>query len=223
MNNLLSLPNEINMTSLEIAELTGKQHSNVCRDIRNQLEQQQLDQFTFESIFLDSYNREQKCYSLDYDQTMILISGYSIPLRAKIIKRWTELEKQNKPALPNSFAESLKLAYEQQLVIEQKEAQLKLQAPKVELAETCLRSDKEMSITDAGKHLGLRQSEIFKIMRDNGYLTKKNVPTQKALDRNILSVKTGENNEQTWKQAVMTLDNIMEFQKRHLGGLNETV
>ena len=94
--------------------------------------------------------------------------------------------------------------------------QLQIQAPKVELAETCLRTDKEMSIRNAGKHLNIPQKAFFKMMRDNGYLTKKNIPTQKAINRKVLTLKTGSDDKNNWAQAVMSMDNIMNFQGRHL-------
>jgi phage antirepressor YoqD-like protein len=199
--------NELSISSLEIAELTNKRHDSVLRDIRNQLDEQDIGHH----IFVDSYkslqNKKLPCFRLDYDQTMILISGYSIPLRAKIIRRWTELENNSKPVLPQSFSEALQLAADQA-------KQLELQAPKVELADKCIRSSKNMSITDAGKHLGVRQKDMFEIMRDNQYLTVKRLPTQKALDRKVLTLKT--NVDKNFKQSVMTMENIMNFQKRHL-------
>lgn len=39
MNELINIQNEITMTSLEIAELTGKRHDNILRDIKEQLGQ----------------------------------------------------------------------------------------------------------------------------------------------------------------------------------------
>ncbi len=97
-----------------------------------------------------------------------------------------------------------------------KNALLEFQAPKVELADKCLRDITTMSITNAGKHLGIRQTRIFKIMRDNKYLTSKNVPTQKALDRKILEVRTNNTVNGNKPQAVMTMENIMNFSTRHL-------
>ena len=42
---------------LEIAELTGKDHKNVLRDIKRILKEAEIDQLRFESIFLDSYKQ----------------------------------------------------------------------------------------------------------------------------------------------------------------------
>lgn len=84
------------MSSLEIAELTGKQHAHVMRDIRNLLEQG-----VSESNFgLSSYNQPQPnggykkvdCHELTRKGSLILASGYNALLREKIIDRWEALE-----------------------------------------------------------------------------------------------------------------------------------
>lgn len=85
------------MSSREIAELTDKEHKNVCRDIQHVLETlsgtKEIDRLKFEPIsYRDSYGREQPMYLLDFEATMLVISGYDTRLRAKIIHRWHELE-----------------------------------------------------------------------------------------------------------------------------------
>ena len=81
------------MSSLTIAEETEKLHKNVCRDIRKQLDELKIGRLNYERTYLDTQKKTHVYYDLDYEQTMILISGYSIPLRAKVIARWQELEK----------------------------------------------------------------------------------------------------------------------------------
>ena len=88
-----NLNSELKMSSKEIAELTDKNHGHVKRAIENMFSQLDLDVSRFGYIYLDSMKREQAGYLLDKDLTLTLISGYSIPLRHKIIKRWQELEK----------------------------------------------------------------------------------------------------------------------------------
>lgn len=80
------------MSSLEIAELTGKEHKNVMRDIRALLEQG-VSKLNFEpSEYKDSTGRLLPCYELTRKGSLILASGYNALLREKIIDRWEELE-----------------------------------------------------------------------------------------------------------------------------------
>lgn len=90
MNNLIKVSETINaketMSSLQIAELTGKQHSNVMRDIRNILEQlEDRRQFNFELMFKitklgNNAERKDPCYNLTKKGCLILASGYSANL-----------------------------------------------------------------------------------------------------------------------------------------------
>lgn len=86
--------NTLTMSSLEIAELTGKEHSHVMRDIRSMLVELYGEGglSKFGSSYINSQNKEQPCFDLPKRETLILISGYRIDIRAKIIDRWQELE-----------------------------------------------------------------------------------------------------------------------------------
>lgn len=102
---------EERMTSLQIAEVTGKEHKNVMRDIRNILEQG-VNQLNFELVsYKDAKGEERPMYSLTKKGCLILASGYDALLREKIINRWEELEvkEQNAPAL-DDFDKKLKTA-----------------------------------------------------------------------------------------------------------------
>jgi phage regulator Rha-like protein len=83
------------MSTREIAELTGKAHKNVKRDAEHVLKELGRDALSFEHTYLDSMNRRQTEYRLDRELTETLVTGYSIPLRHKVIKRLHELEQQN--------------------------------------------------------------------------------------------------------------------------------
>jgi len=82
----------ITMSSLEIAELTGKRHANVKRDIIELLNKLDLDVLRFEHIYLDTRNREQLNFNLPKRECDLLMMGYSIKLRAAVYDRWVELE-----------------------------------------------------------------------------------------------------------------------------------
>ena len=82
------------MTSKEIAELTGKQHADVMRDIRK-LQEQIGNESIFALVdYKDAKGESRPMYSLDKKQTLLLVSGYNALLRLKIINRWEELESQ---------------------------------------------------------------------------------------------------------------------------------
>lgn len=80
------------MSSLEIAELTGKRHDNIVRDIRSLLKQG-VSHLNFEE---SSYKQPQPrggykelpCFELTKKGCLILASGYDAVLREKIIDRW---------------------------------------------------------------------------------------------------------------------------------------
>ena len=83
------------MTSLEISELTGKRHDNVMADIRKMLAELHGDGGVL--IFQDTHTNTQNgqsysIFKLPKRESLILVSGYSVTMRAKIIDRWDELE-----------------------------------------------------------------------------------------------------------------------------------
>lgn len=94
---------EPTMSSVDIAELTGKRHDHVLRDIRKMLgeinapKSGAVGQSNFGSTYLDAKGEARDCFALPKRECLILVSGYSVELRAKVIDRWMELE-QAKPA-----------------------------------------------------------------------------------------------------------------------------
>lgn len=91
------------MTSREVAELTGKEHRNVLADIRGMLEALEIDVLTFQQMSEDTYGRPQAIFALPKDLTITLVSGYSVPMRHRIVTRWLELEAKEVPILDWSF------------------------------------------------------------------------------------------------------------------------
>lgn len=88
------------MSSLEIAEITGKRHDRVLKDTRKMLEELGLigvvkidaSSSFVETSYQNSQNKAQPMVILDKELTFTLIAGYSVKLRHLIVKRWLELE-----------------------------------------------------------------------------------------------------------------------------------
>ena len=134
MDRLLTISTQnastLTMSSREIAELCEKQHPHVLRDIRNMLNSlyPNLDSLDSKGIFAikNEYGLTLEIL-LPKREVMILVSGYRIDLRAKIIDRLEELEGQQKPTtkIPQSFSEALLLAAELQAEKEKTHQKLK--------------------------------------------------------------------------------------------------
>lgn len=84
------------MTSLVIARITGKQHKNVMRDIRNmEAAWEKVTGLKFElSDYTDKTGRKLPCYTLKYDECMYVAAKWEDETRAKLVRRWRELELQ---------------------------------------------------------------------------------------------------------------------------------
>lgn len=95
MNALMSASQTQMMSSREIAELTGKEHKNVIRDIRSM-----LDQLDGSILSHEQYQevKDGRGYTLEIllnkNLTVTLITGYDVNTRHKINLRWQELEAQ---------------------------------------------------------------------------------------------------------------------------------
>lgn len=95
--NLVNVENEVTMTSREIAEVTGKQHSNVIRDIREMIEavkddsdlSHQLNQGLTEFKDARGYTSH---FELNRFAAEILVTGYDVKRRARVIGKLLELE-----------------------------------------------------------------------------------------------------------------------------------
>ncbi len=93
MNELAIFDKDL-MSSLEIAQRTGKRHDNVLADIKKMLGELYPEggALKFQGSYLSEQNKPQPCFNLPKRECIILASGYSAILRASIIDRWQELE-----------------------------------------------------------------------------------------------------------------------------------
>lgn len=108
--------------------------------------------------------------------------------------------------VPKSFREALLLAAEQQEVIEnqqkqieEKNAKIELDKPKVLFSEAVTTSKTSILIGDLAKIIKqngveMGQNRLFSWLRDNGYLIKRkgsdfNMPTQKSMEMKLFEIK----------------------------------
>jgi len=149
--NQLFLLNET-MSSLEIAELTNKDHKNILVNIRKMLTELEIHTADFSAVYKADNGQEYECFNLPKRECDILISGYEIKYRAAIIDRWYELE-ANKPKL--TLAES-NLQYAQSVV-------------DLERAQK-LTNEKQLELENAQKEI---DNNIDQLQNDNQFIKTK--------------------------------------------------
>lgn len=196
------------MSSLEIAELTGKRHDAILRDIRNLLKQGVSHHNFVETSYKQPQPRggykELPCFELTKKGCLILGSGYDAVLREKIIDRWEQLElEKRKPQTPKTYLEALeallaseKEKYQLSLENKQKEDELVSVQPKVEFAECIMKSSDCISVGDMANILnqnnlfGKGKISFYRWLRYNGYLIQRGIrynhPSQKSMKNNLM-------------------------------------
>jgi Rha family phage regulatory protein len=194
------------MTSREIAELTGKEHGHVMRDIRAMFETLEIGQSTFGASYLNSQNKEQPMFRLPYDETICLLTGYDAKARMAVIKRWQELEAQQATAfkVPQTLSEALRLAADQQDTIIAQALQLEAQAPAVEFVQKFVEAKSSKCLSDVAKILGKKPLAFINQLSDDHVIFKRNgswIPYQTQLDAGRFTVKTGESSGHAYEQT----------------------
>lgn len=204
------IPNQKGMTSLEIAEVTGKQHAHVMRDIRSL-----LNQGVHESNFGLMYRinklgngaeRKDPYYELTPKGCLILASGYDAVLREKIIDRLEYLENEKKDIrTPQTYIEALEalVASEKEkerlsLENEKKQKYIEKLQPKAFFADCIMQSEDCISIGEMANILkqnglfGKGQNSFFEWLRWSGYLLNRgsryNLPSQRSMRLGIMRI-----------------------------------
>ncbi|WP_342164057.1 phage regulatory protein/antirepressor Ant [Methylobacterium sp. SD21] len=181
------------MSTVEIAERTGKLHKNVLRDCRRMLKALDLDALTFERTYTNDAGAAATCYILPEREILILTSGYSIALRAKVVDRLRELEAASRPApaIPATYADALRLAAEQAETVERQAALIESQRPAVAVVARITASSASLSITEAAKAMKLQPKRLFGVLAERGMIFRRGVngrwqASQRALEQGIL-------------------------------------
>lgn len=73
---VLEASNVLTMSSLEIAELTGKRHDNVMSDIEKMLKDLEIHDHDFAGTYKTARGNEYKCYNLPKELADLLLTKY---------------------------------------------------------------------------------------------------------------------------------------------------
>ena len=174
-------------TSLIIAEVFGKDHKNVLRDIQNLDCPNEFNQLNFEPIeYLDSRGRKQTAYEITKDGFSFLVMGYTggkaAEFKVKFINEFNKrdaLLKNDDYILARSreIMEKRINLLEQQMYQKDEQLQLqenviKQQAPKVEYHDKVLQAVNAIPTTVIAKELGMSAIKLNQLLNDNKVIYK---------------------------------------------------
>lgn len=163
------------MSSREIAHLTGSTHDNVLKTVRKLVAEGVVS--GNETPYVHPQNGQAyKEFQLDYRNTMIVVSGYSVELRARIIDRWMELE-QRQPAAPAiDFSDPrmlLGVLSHLQGEVARKDEVIAEQGTRLKRLDRLEGATGSMCISDAAKTLGVERNFLFQFLSSRKWIFKR--------------------------------------------------
>lgn len=159
------------MSSREIAELTGSTHDNVLKTVRQLVKKGVVS--SNETPYTHQQNGQTYAeFLLSYRDTMVVVSGYSVELRAKIIDRWQDLEAQaaRQMFIPTNLPDALRLAADKAEENERLLGVIQLQAPKVAAIRRLAGANGAVCLTDAAKLLQVKPRQFIEWMVSRDWL-----------------------------------------------------
>lgn len=197
----------VTMSSSEIAGLTGKQHKDVIRDVRVMISALAKDGADLRHVLEDKDARGYtENFHLDRELTETLITGYSIPLRNKVIRRLHELERKLSRPTGEVMAALADPAVLQGLLLENVEKRLALESdnreltnenllleqkvvadtPKVEFHDQVVVSHNVMYVREVAQAIGTGQNRLFDFLKQKRWVDRYGQPYQAKIEAGYL-------------------------------------
>ena len=195
------------LDSREVAEMVGKEHNMLLRDIRRyveQLGQSKIAQSDFfkESTYKNKQNKEQPCYLVTKKGCEFIahkLTGVKgTEFTAKYINRFHEMEDTIKTQLPQGNDLIALAVIEAQKMIAERDKQIERMKPKEIFADAVSASETSILIGDLAKLISqngykIGQKRLFEWLRTNNFLIKcgssRNMPQQRFVEQGLFEVK----------------------------------
>lgn len=96
MNELVNVESRNTLTSLEVAQIVGKEHKNILADIRDEISKlgEERGRLIFQpTAYTDNFNRSQPMFLLNYKGVLQLGARYNAETRFRLIEKIEQLQK----------------------------------------------------------------------------------------------------------------------------------
>ena len=159
------------MTSLEIAEVTGKQHKDVMRAIRNmEPAWMKVNGRNFSLVdYKDKKGELRPCYSLTKTECLYVATKFNDEARAKLVLRWKQLEEERqKEVRPMTDLDIMcRALLVMKRRIRQKEQLIANLQPKADYCDKVLDSVDCLTMTQVAKGLGMTAHDLtLRLLQD---------------------------------------------------------
>lgn len=190
MKDLKTLSSTMAIDSREAAEMVGKEHNKLLRDIRTYVEylgEAKIGQsdFFIESYYINSQNKKQPCFLLTKQGCEMVANKLTgkkgVLFTARYVMKFNEMESQQTPAsymIADPIARAKQWIEEQQqtqLLIEKNAVQEQLIAeyePKITYLDGILNSKNTMAITQIAADYGMSAIELNRVLAFHGVQRK---------------------------------------------------
>ena len=216
MGNLVQVGNngQLVVSSRQVAEHFGKRHDNVITDIRGLLKNQETSSLFFKSTYIHHQNgQEYPEYLMNRDGFSLLAMGFTgkkaLEWKLKYIQSFNDMEQHIKntstvPALPQTFAEALRLAAAQAEELEQAR-------PAVAFVERYVSTENTKSIRETAKILDIPERRFIDLLVNHGIVYRCQgviVPISTYQKKGYFEVKTGERHGHAFHQTRFTSEGV---------------
>lgn len=156
------------MTSMDIAEITGKRHDHILRDIQDEMEKLHSAGIStapkFGARTREGLTGAIPYYELSKEGVLQLAARYDAVVRARLIEKVLVQEQQK---LPQTFAEALRLAADLE-----EERQILL--PKAEYYDAMAERNHLTNFRDTAKELKITETDFIEALIITGYVYRDN-------------------------------------------------
>lgn len=166
----------LTMSSVEIAELTGKRHDNVMRKAKELAEKGIITSPQIEELFTvgNGAKNSRTIYRLNKTESLNLVANLSPEFTARIIDRWQALEAQQPVfEIPQTLPEALRLAAQLAQEAGRLEAELKAVEPKLLALDKIAVAKDSLCLQEAAKALQMRPADLIAWLQAHEWIYKR--------------------------------------------------